>query len=317
MTPFFHIGFPKSGSTTLQRHIFPFLDNVIYLGLNANQNDQNLFNLLSRFYSGVLKTDGLHFDFSERMKDRNEILNLYPERPVLFSHEACISTIYSYPDVITKAERLYKVFEGKLKIILIVREQKAILSSQYRDHPFEPKDIHEGKPVSFEQWYRQMDKLRYFRFTDLLYYDRLIKVYDDLFGRKNVLVLPLELMSSAPNIYAERMGGFLDVDPDAIRSKLGKKPENTGHSVGVNRLRRWRRKIPVPIRFSKFLPAPIYNGLKNAIINSATDKVAMNDALKEEIDLRYGDSNKVLEERTGVPLNALGYSLNLRQDHAK
>lgn len=319
MNAFFHIGFPKAGSTSLQRQIFPSLDeNITYLGLHAVEDDENLSALLDRFYNGTLKTDGLHFDPDKRLKDRKKIEKLFPDTALLFSHEAGISTIYSYPDVRTKAERLAQVFEGDLKIIIILREQISILSSVYRDHPFEPKDIVNGRPLSFEEWYKQMDALRYFSFTDLLYYDQVVKIYDELFGADNVLVLPLELMNTDPKLYAKKMADFFDIKPAAIAKKLGKKPKNTGNTARLNQLRRIRRKLPASIHFSKILPQPVYDGLLNLAQKGDKEEISIPENLKAEIAMRYSASNKALEPRIGISLKSLGYAVEPRaqENHA-
>ncbi len=293
----------------MQHRVFPFLDEYAYMGVHAAENNKDLHDLLNRFHINMLKTDGLNFDLSECIKDRDDIFGECSEKSPLFSYEYGVSVLFAYPDAVTKAERLHKVFGEDLKIIMIVREQTSILSSQYRDHPFEPHDIHRGKPVSFEKWYRKTNELRYFRFTDLIHYDRLVGVYDDLFGKENVLVLPLELMRYDPELYAQKMGEFLGVEHDDILKNLGNKLVNAGKSVGVNRLRRLRRCIHIPVEFSKILPAPIYKAVKGMINRGAQETVNIPDALRKEIRQRYVTSNKKLEERCGVTLNDLDYSV--------
>lgn len=298
----FHIGFPKAGSTSLQRQVFADLPGYAYKGLNACADDR-----VAELYDGLFKKDTLNYNESRIFALAKDVT---AEGSCLFSHESGLGTVYSYPDIVIKAQRLHKAFQGNLRIILIVRKQTDILLSQYRDHPFDPHDIFNGKPVSFEKWYRKMDKLRYFRFTDAIYYDRIVQVYDDLFGRENVLVLPMELMNADPASYAQKMGAFLDVDPNVIKPKLGLPAENTGHSSGTNRLRRLRRSIPVSIEFSKILPRPIYQGITEVIKKGAPESVNVSESLKHEIRQRYAASNKKLEERMDMQLEPMGYSTN-------
>lgn len=310
--PIFHIGFPKSGSTSLQRQVFPFLDGIEYLGLTpppeGNSRPADMQELLKNFYQQILKSDGIHFDADASMRDLKGIFSFVTKKKSIFTHESGTGTLYSYPDVAVKAQRLHRVFDGKLKIIVIIREQSAILTSQYRDHPFEPKDIHNGKPVSFEKWYYQTNKLRYFRFTDLLFYDRLITVYDDLFGQDSVLVLPLELMTQNPELYAEKMGAFLDVAPTSILKNLGEKPANTGHRAGTNQLRRISRTFPKVVRFSKILPEPMRRTMKTLILRESKEKVKLTENLLKEINFTYADSNIYTSKRLGIDLKKLGYS---------
>ncbi len=293
----------------MQRQLFPFLEDYAYQGVHMAEDDEKRHELLNRFYINLFKTDGLNFDGAACVKDKEAVYALCPDKPALFSYEYAVGVLFGYPDAVTKAERLFKVFGGQLKIVMIVREQKAILSSQYRDHPFEPHDIHRGKPVSFEQWYKQTNKLRFFRFTDLIHYERLVRIYDDLFGPENVLVLPMELMAVDPTLYARKMADFLGVDEKVILLHLKKPAINTGHSAGTNRLRRLRRWVPVPVKFSELLPRPLYEALIQMIKKGTQEKVEMSKNITDEIDRRYEASNKKLEERMGVPLEPLGYAV--------
>ena len=310
-TPVFHVGFPKSGSTFLQSHVFPLLDKYEFMGLRvAEEKDKDLHALLKRFYNNLFKTDGMNFDLARSKGDLDRLSGLMTSgKTLLLSHEGGASALFAYPDAVAKAERLYEVFGGDLKIIIIIREQTGILASQYRDHPFDPRDIQRGKPVSLEKWYRLTDELRYFRFTDLIHYDRLVRVYDKIFGKENVLVLPVELMKHDPVLYSHKMGNFLGVSHEEIEKKLGKKHVNVGKSVGENRLRKLRRRVPIPVEFSRILPAPVYKTITSLIKSGAREKVEIPEVLAEEIRQRYAASNAWMEKRCTVTLRKLGYSV--------
>ena len=305
--PVVHIGYPKSGSTFLQRNVFPFLDGCEYLGLSGREKDET-YDELSVFYNGVSKSDSLNFSCEECREIAQRYLNKSNKESVIFSHEALVSVLYAYPDAVVKAQRLHDVFQGDARIIMIVRNQQSILESQYRDHPFEPHDIIRGKPVSFDEWYRQTKRLRYFRFTDLVFYDRLIDVYDGIFGKENVLVLPLELMKADPQEYAERLACFLNIDSQKLLSCLQAPDANVGHSSGVNRLRKIRRRIPLNIEFSRILPKFVYNFLRKVLVSSGKETFQISEVVKKDIQETYKESNRVLEKRLGLALSDLGYS---------
>lgn len=317
--PVFHIGFGKAGSTTLQRQIFPHLKGMAYFGMHrfAEGGDgmgdssvsHSTFERLKEFYSLLFKSDGLTFNLERARENLSWISDQAAEDVPLFSHEAGLATIFSHPDVVVKAERLFKLFGRDLRILIIAREQTAILASQYRDHPFDPRNVIVGRPVSFATWVSGMENLRYFRYTDLLYYDRLAEIFDRLFGPENVLVLPLELMGQDPQVFAALLGKFMGVDPREISSRLGQEPLNVGHSGGVNRLRRLRRHLPTEFRFSRLLPKPLYGALIRRLTRGGRDKVIITPEVAKHIRDRYADSNQRLASRTGLDLSALGFSV--------
>lgn len=313
ITPIFHIGFPKSGSTFLQRQVFPFLNKYKYHSISTAKEDSNLYELLNDFHINLFKTDGMNFNLEKAIEDKNKILNLNKEKASMFSYEYAIGVLFGYPDAVVKSERLFQVFGKDLKIIMIIREQKAILSSQYRDHPFEPYNIHKGKPISFEKWYKQTKELRFFRFTDLVHYNKLINTYDTLFGKDNVLVLPLELVSHNPELYAQKMADFLNINKNIILENLNKPSLNMGNSSGENTLRKLRRTIPISIEFSKILPKPLHNLAKEIITRGETEKIKISENLKNEINQDYMDSNKALEKRIDISLSQLGYAVSKEQ----
>jgi hypothetical protein len=71
---------------------------------------------------------------------------------------------------------------------------------------------------------------------DILEYNRLIRYYFGLFGRPNVLVLPLELLSQEPRDFVQRIMTFSGVDATSERLEAlpySKKVNASFSSVGI------------------------------------------------------------------------------------
>lgn len=302
-TPIFHIGFPKAGSTTLQNQIFPNL-----LGCHFTDAHLNKQHKIKELYVEVFKKDGMHFNLKRAQTLASDISESVSEDTIIFSEESGLDVIYGYPDVVTKADRLFQIFGGDLKVVIVVREQLAILKSIYRDHPFDPNNFLKGKPVGFAKWIRGIEKRRYFRHTDLLYYHRLIAHYDDLFGAKNVLILPLELMSKNSAAFSDSLGEFIGVDANEIELNVGKHPENVGHSANKNRLRRLHRYFP-KWRVGRMIPSPLRSTLIRFIESGGKENIKVSSQLAIQIRNRYAQSNRQLAARCGFDVEALGYSV--------
>ena len=193
--------------------------------------------------------------------------------------------------------------------MIVIREQKMLLKSQYRDHPFDPYDIHAGRYVSFENWCNRLEQQRYNSFGTLLFFDRLYEVYEQRFGADNLLIVPMELMNASPEIYAQRLAKFFDIDKSYILNSLGRRPKNEGHSALRNSLRRFEKNYPLTHAFLRQV-VPQWGA---ALIKRTSEKgppqnIKIPDALADNIDRSYATSNGNLAQKISLDLKALGYS---------
>ena len=195
---------------------------------------------------------------------------------------------------------------GELRVIIIIREQRAILKSQYRDHPFDPRIIHKGKPVSLDEWI-SIEEKKSFNFLDSLNYDKTIRLYEDLFGQANTLVLPLELLKQNPKLFTNQLGAFIDIDPNVIEKLLSQKTENPGVSKNYNYFRRFRRMLPRGISFRKIIPKFLYKRLLSALQKGRPEDIIITENIHRNLHRRYAASNKELTKRQNLDLESLGY----------
>ena len=192
---------------------------------------------------------------------------------------------------------------------MVIREQKALLASQYRDHPFEPHNIHSGKYLSFEQWYDCLEKQRYNPFSCLLHFDSLYKIYKERFGVANVLILPMELMRICPDTYSQRLAHFLGTDKSSILCGMGKPPSNQGHSELRNRLRRLKRSKPATQAFLRqIVPDWGLNWMRKTSETNPPQSIRISPRLCQHLDRVYSRSNRILAKNIGIDLESIGYS---------
>ncbi len=322
-TPLFHIGFPKAGSTMLQNQVFSRLSGTCFLGRHMiderlesraqiiNRGVPYLVNKsVRKFYREFINKDGFNYDEEKAFTLLKEISEGVGEEIAIFSHEGVLNTLLAYPDAAIKAERIFRLFGKDLRILINIREQKHLIVSLYRHSPFDPYDVKSGKAMSIVDWINKEKRRKYSSVLDLLNYERTASLYTRLFGSENVLVLPLELMISNPQLYAEKLGEFMGTNVDELTTLLARKPANIGKSVGYNRLRQFRRNLPTSVRFRSFIPEFLYNTVINILKKGKKEQIEIPSDLVCYFDEKYAESNKRLSRLTGIDLKDLGYAVS-------
>jgi len=180
-----HIGYHKTGSTFLQKNIFPYLPanpvmmpNVRYLALSEPYKPDVFWQQLSNQYdlTGYNKTIISQETLSGRA-DGNP-----------------------YWDTNRIAERLHQTFP-QAKILLILREQYDYLLSLYAFRVLvrglERRPL-EAYLTKYGEWLKEK-----------LQYHQLISQYQHLFGAENVSVLPHEQLVTQPEQFVQQILLFL------------------------------------------------------------------------------------------------------------
>lgn len=160
-----HVGYPKAASTTLQKHLFAKHSKIEYYGnyptnspgVDSDSPAENSRFLtdgnLHQLYVELLKRDRARYDpvlakdlLASVMSDAGA-----SGRVPVMSHERFLSVLFWHHDIEEKARRL-KALIPNAKILLVVRIQRDMIVSQYRNHPFDPRRISAGGPVGCSQW---------------------------------------------------------------------------------------------------------------------------------------------------------------------
>ena len=188
MTIKIHIGNFKSGSTFLQKNVFPKLKNIKYV---SYYNSKNIFKEI-----GYIQTVGDLFFDNKKILQLKKISD-YKKKDFLISSEVFSGSLNTQTigtgiliEIIAK--RIKKIFKNP-KIILILRNQKSCIISSYKD------DIAIGHTSLFDEWLLERQKINALNY---FYYSKTVKVYKKIFGSKNVNVFFYE------NLFTKK--GFLD-----------------------------------------------------------------------------------------------------------
>ena len=209
------------------------------------------------------------------------------------------------------ADRIHQAFP-RARILIGIREQKAMAISCYRQF------IHSGGSLTIEDFVGTGHEPLGFTpilQEDYLAYDRVVGYYQALFGKANVLVLPLELLQKDRDGYMKAIYDFCGCP---ARPDIEADPKHVGWS-GITLA--VRRKINPLIPTSPLSMG--YRQLPNRIAARICNIInrlprgwskAIERRWKDVVDRRYnglfGESNRRLAELTDLDLAALGYQLD-------
>lgn len=210
-----HIGLPKTGTTTLQSHVFSKNSEIFFLGKNSTGSKEQLSHIMRiAEKSNLDEIQNYGKDIRLRVNEQN-----VDYLPVLISSEN-----YTFPrkmDWKTAPERLKRLL-NPTRVVLVIRNQFRWLESYYFYH--QAKVARSGKlmlPDAFVRRELANGERGAFPVTN---FGDLIRVWERSFGRHNVDVLPYELMSRNPIEFFRPFGAALETDTEDFCALLQSAP---------------------------------------------------------------------------------------------
>lgn len=318
-----HVGYPKAASTTLQMQLFAQHPNINYLGPTFDaKSRQEWENIVSKNNLYVLQGYNIR-RFWENFRDFDEIkykANLeqqyfiYKEVicPLLnskkinvFSHEEMLNS--QYGDNGLKAHRI-KQFFPNTKIIIILRNQIEAIRSLYEMHPAAPLGIGtQSKILSIDKWIERNFQSFHRSFLSGLYYSETLDFYKDLFGENNIGIFLFEELKTQPNIFAEKLSKFLNIDLEETKNLLQNSPKNTANDHVIHNL---RLKLLPGVEFSKIFPETIHRySIKKLSQFVPKGKPKISQYKLEELKALYKCSNRKLVSELGIDISKYNYPL--------
>lgn len=215
-----HVGYPKCMSTSLQRDFFAKHPEVYFLGSQYPDTAHGWISdeMASIGEVGLRYAKDLVFDRAAAKRYLQKHFDSFEadtaRKLLCFSSESMAFTMHYDIDVVTKAQRLRDLFGPDCKVLMIIRNQLDLFRSYYYEC------VRSGYPGYFGEFieYNYFHQFRSI-FSDLLY-DRLFDVYVNLFGKDNVIVLPMEdlvrNMSMELKMLSQKIG-VSEIDFDLIQ----------------------------------------------------------------------------------------------------
>lgn len=282
-----HIGCPKTGTTSLQRHLFRDLPHVHYLGHYSRLNPK-----LHKVPHGARDRDGIAHDWNRAVAAAGT-----DKRVLLYSQEK----LTYYPAVLApQVAETIRGITGDATILITIRRQQDICISTYFNytakgytHDFNTF-MHNGLQTLEHSPTMALREVKE-SLWGLWFYDALVRAWEEQFS--NVRVLPLEAWSRAPEQARMTLAEVLGCGVDEVELPTARARSRASNVP-------WRESLPRPLaQLWKRTPLPKW----------ITDRwnrdldIELTAEQLRTIESTYGSDNLRLQARTGWDLGALGY----------
>lgn len=304
-----HIGLPKTASTTLQNRLLAEQTKFAYVGrINNGYANDGTKELIER----ITIQDSLDYDpdgAAALLRSLPEVVAA-PALPILVSSESL--SVDGRTDRRLIAERLHRLF-APAKILIVLRAQQAMLQSMYLNHL-----RGSGQPlVSFDQWLD--DVYGGTRFNELyrigLNYEPLVRLYDEIFGADNVVVLPFELIKNENSLFYSRLAELLGLSIAEVQACFTRNSDNQRmserHMLALRLQSRMSAGTNLATLGRRLLPMPLYRRLRDLVVGGRrVNPPSLSERWRDRVSIACGPGNAKLAARTGIDLGQLGYPVS-------
>jgi hypothetical protein len=279
-----HIGFPKTATTFLQRNVFPqlparfrYFDERVSAGV----------------FAPLIHEDDTIFDSPGHQQ---QFAAAWGNDSTLFSYESLTGLHYQtgFVNRTLIARRLRML--GFERVIITIRNQFDVLESAYKEY------VKNGGVLKFADYAVFAPGKPRYLYPQYYDYQPIYRLYAEIFGKSNVLVLQHELLTEAS--FVRDLCRFLEVDELSVDSRVR---VNTSLSAAktealrlINHLtyNSYRPSHLISKRFSTALfhrvlrKAPLANGSASCLDGRS----------RAEIAAYYHEANKRLAQDAGITL---------------
>lgn len=297
-----HIGHIKTGTTWLQRLVFPAHPQIRYW-LPQCDWIRNLVTDSDEKFSAV--------DYRNRICEEMELRS---DEKLLISWESLAGDVFrGGEDSERNACRLASVFPTA-RVIICLREQLAMLDSAYRQY------LHEGGTAEFEV-FLQGDAPQTKFDANFFCYHSLVETYTKLFGKDRVHLCLYEDLATDPNSFLSALWNFLELDDASLDASILSRKVNAGMPKVLYRIQR----IANQLLYSKeFNPTPVVpkwiisarrvrKVFQSKVVTAALKRSAYGEqnqfATLETVPMAdsFRQSNQIMQQEYGIDLASRNY----------
>jgi hypothetical protein len=333
-TLFIHVGFPKTGTTFLQKHLF---DNHSEIN-NIFSNSAPLQNeSLKDFLKLLVVTNDTDFDTRIKyFKKEAQKIDLVSDKINLLSYEVFTSGIDNFElDIFKTFERIKTVFcndDIRCKVFFTIRNQPQYIVSRYAQGSIK-FESEKKEWASFSNFLKYFDSIeergactKSSKFFDTIKYNNIYLGLSKIFGKDNVKVFIYEKLKNNQVKFISEMSQYFLINVDEAIALTMNKKENTTKETKKGL---YKRKFTSSLFFTvtesavyrefirpnmpKFL-IKIFKLLLMApdLLIQISRKPFMDDIVLSEYQYKliteyYNQDNKQLNKALDLDLDELGY----------
>lgn len=320
MKVFFHIGYPRTGTTFLQANIFPFHSQINYLGpkhhFYGDQPEVNVYlknDLLKRITNSFKSKNIYELKTSEIVTEMQKIIdiNQFDQKKInLISTEKYLTYGFkSYKEIyLIKKYLSAKVKNLDFQIFYLIRNQYDIIFSQFHHGNFLLKKqlgIDEFEKLIFSLDNIAQTKKEVCEFFELYDYYKIYNELKEIFGEKNIKILEYENFKEDPNDFFSRLSKILKIENSEINNLLNKHKlnalnQNQNQLIIENSITIFLGNLLKKLNLNKIIPQFLKRKVKILLSTKILITKYDQNKLRSIVKNYYKNSNTNFKNQTGV-----------------
>ncbi len=290
-----HIGYPKTGTTTLQNHFFDKSELINNIGKPFSKKSSDNVLHICKHLSNV-QSDYFEKNINKEKDILFDILEKNEAPIVVLSNEHLVGHWNEKLDDHLLFQRLQKLFcpkeiEGyKIKIMISLRRQADLLLSSYAEKRFSllegcnlKKFVEEGISAPHEA----------FIFQNIFFYDK-IRTLEEYFSKERIYLFLFEELNQSFHTYSAKLASMLEIDQEYIESFLKRKHENkkTVTRSGYN------TQLGLPTYIIRLLRRHtgrrlyVRNSTLRLVLKRASQLLTLNASVSKETNIQMSETNR-------------------------
>lgn len=255
----FHVGYMKTGSTTLQLNLFNAVDSIEYLSGNAGGKTDLQRDERSRLFVEYLSNKE-HGSAGKAVDLWHSFIapSISPTKLNVISEEDLIVDSDSPRELF---DRIYSL-RPSADILIVVRKQEDVVRSIYDMYPTTSVDRSGYRAVPVDSYLDWAFGEKSGRFSRLKYGET-IQAALDVFPRERVHVFSFGQLFKNEQCDLGRLASVLSLQEDEVRAAINGKPAR--NEFQIHMARRKMRRLLGPIHGSWFLPLPALRAINRGV----------------------------------------------------